>query len=157
MISKIPYPFECLRAGNIPEGWAYVLPTEAQWEYACRAGTTTAYSWGDSIIHLCQLTQAGCYETGMWAIRANPWGFFDMHGNVGNGTADWYDTYAGSQTRSVRYRQIGLLVSSGRFLGTRAGTSCVRPDRFDSDPGGYRNNSWLPSRFPAGLTKHRLI
>jgi sulfatase modifying factor 1 len=87
---------------NLPNGWAYVLPTEAQWEYACRAGTTTAYSWGDSISasdanwnhgnDANQTENVGQYS-------ANPWGFFDMHGNVWEWTADAWGNYAtGAQT-----------------------------------------------------------
>jgi formylglycine-generating enzyme required for sulfatase activity len=88
-------------AGRLPSGWSYVLPTEAEWEYACRAGTTTAYSWGTSIATsnanysssgLSQTTDVGQYA-------ANPWGFFDMHGNVFEWTADWYVLYSsGAQT-----------------------------------------------------------
>ena len=79
-------------AGRLPSGWSYVLPTESQWEYACRAGTTTVYSWGDtidgskanySISGLSQTTDVGQYT-------ANPWGFSDMHGNVYEWTADRY-------------------------------------------------------------------
>jgi formylglycine-generating enzyme required for sulfatase activity len=79
-------------AGNLPAGWSYVLPTESQWEYACRAGTTTAYSWGDSIASTKANYSSSGYsqtrEVGKYA--ANPWGFFDMHGNVWEWTADWY-------------------------------------------------------------------
>jgi formylglycine-generating enzyme required for sulfatase activity len=88
-------------AGRLPSGWSYVLPTESQWEYACRAGTTTAYSWGATIATsnanysssgLSQTTDVGQYG-------ANPWGFFDMHGNVREWTADWYAVYSsGAQT-----------------------------------------------------------
>ena len=73
---------------NIPAGWAYVLPTEEQWEYACRAGTNTAYSWGDSIT----LQNANYYDDTLsyWdqstkdvgQYLPNAWGFYDMHGNV---------------------------------------------------------------------------
>jgi len=81
--------------------WEFNLPTEAQWEYACRAGTTTAYSWGDSIT----TDNANYYSSGYSQTRdvglysANPWGFFDMHGNVFEWTADWYAGYSsGAQT-----------------------------------------------------------
>jgi formylglycine-generating enzyme required for sulfatase activity len=87
------------QSANIPAGWAYVLPTESQWEYACRAGTSTVYSWGDDI----NASRANynwdggatdgndfkqTRDVGQYA--ANQWGFFDMHGNVWEWTADWY-------------------------------------------------------------------
>jgi formylglycine-generating enzyme required for sulfatase activity len=81
-------------AGRLPAGWSYVLPTESQWEYACRAGTTTVYSWGNTITSAnanYNNTIGQTADVGQYA--ANPWGFFDMHGNVLEWTADWYGTY----------------------------------------------------------------
>ena len=81
------------QSDNLPAAWNYVLPTESQWEYACRAGTTTAYSWGDSIASTNANYNASGYsqtrDVGLYA--ANPWGFFDMHGNVWEWTADFYN------------------------------------------------------------------
>jgi formylglycine-generating enzyme required for sulfatase activity len=78
-------------AGRLPSGWSYVLPTEAEWEYACRAGTTTAYSWGDDInSSVANYNQNIGQTRDMGQYAANPWGFFDMHGNVWEWTADWY-------------------------------------------------------------------
>jgi len=87
------------QSANIPAGWAYVLPTESQWEYACRAGTSTVYSWGDDInSSRANYNWDGDYNTGVdfkqtrdvAQYSANPWGFFDMHGNVWEWTADRY-------------------------------------------------------------------
>jgi formylglycine-generating enzyme required for sulfatase activity len=81
------------QSANIPTGWAYVLPTESQWEYACRAGTTTAYSWGNTITSSNANWNHGAdpnQTVDVGQFSANPWGFFDMHGNVWEWTADWY-------------------------------------------------------------------
>jgi len=100
-------------AGRLPSGWAYRLPTESEWEYACRAGTTTAFYFGD-IIHwpnanfytyyeydasvgdiTTNKTGVG-YEKGTTPVgryAPNLWGLYDMCGNVNEWCQDWNGTY----------------------------------------------------------------
>ena len=64
------------KAGRLPEGWIYDLPTEAQWEYACRAGTTSTFYWGNAIgpSHA-NFRGAGIGETtAVGQYPRNPWG-----------------------------------------------------------------------------------
>jgi uncharacterized protein (TIGR02996 family) len=94
----------CRRLSLLPQekgaGRAYRLPTEAEWEYACRAGTTTAYHYG----HAIDSTRANIAEweadpgegsavgrtTPVGSYAPNAFGVFDMHGNVWEWCADWY-------------------------------------------------------------------
>ena len=79
------------KVGRLPEGMSYQLPSEAQWEYACRAGTSTNYSWGDEIdVKLANYQESGLKKTkAVGSYRPNPWGFYDMHGNISEFCADW--------------------------------------------------------------------
>jgi formylglycine-generating enzyme required for sulfatase activity len=100
----------CQKLSALPDernaGRKYRLPTEAQWEYACRAGTATAFHLGDSL----SSRQANCNgktpygdaEPGPYLRRTakvgsyppNAFGLYDMHGNVAEWCADWYDPEA---------------------------------------------------------------
>ena len=88
------------KAGQFPEGSALAcLPTEAQWEYACRAGMDTEYYTGDGEAALAEAGWFGeDYEKGsthpVREKRANPFGLFDMHGNVCEWCQDIYDPSA---------------------------------------------------------------
>src|SRR5262249_39891026 len=97
-------------AGRLPRGWEYRLPTDAQWEYACRAGTKTATAFGDRLSSrqanfsgtfpydraakgpfLGQVAEVGTYQP-------NAWGLCDMHGNAREWCRDCYQTKSPGRT-----------------------------------------------------------
>ena len=88
-------------SGELPEKWEFRLPSEAQWEYACRAGTTTATSFGDKLSSNQANFQGKPYNGAapgpslkrtakVGSYPANAWGMHDMHGNVFEWCRDWH-------------------------------------------------------------------
>jgi len=104
------------QAGRLPAGYAFRLPTEAEWEYACRAGTTTRYYTGDSES---DLPRAGWYSGNsgekthpVGQKEPNAFGLYDMHGNVLEWCDDWYGPYSGEAQKDPR----GPSSGSGRVF-----------------------------------------
>lgn len=84
-------------AGRLPPSHEYRLPWEAEWEYACRAGTTNLFSFGDETTEAdeyawsAQNSEGATHPAGQ--KRPNPWGLYDMHGNVWEWCGDWFADY----------------------------------------------------------------
>jgi len=124
-------------------GWVYRLPREAEWEYACRAGTTTRYYFGDDAGELAEYAWYGGNSRDrphrVGQKRANSWGLYDMHGNVWEWCSDWFsaDYYANSPLEEPKVPESGSLrVFRGGGWGSTA-RLCRSADRRRAGP-GYR-------------------
>ncbi|MCU0960754.1 MAG: SUMF1/EgtB/PvdO family nonheme iron enzyme [Pirellulaceae bacterium] len=109
------------------EGRSYRLPTEAEWEYACRAGTTTTYATGEQLPVELQRNVGLSWFPGdrtsndlvplhVGQTPPNAWGLYDLHGNVEEWCLDWYGPYAGDAQRDPVGR------ADGDFKVTRGGS-----------------------------------
>ncbi len=130
--------------GRIPQGYEFRLPTEAEWEYACRAGTTTPWSFGDA---------EGALERYGWYQRnsagnthavgekpANPWGLHDLHGGVWEWVYDWKEAYPGGRVTDPAGPESGSLrvIRGGSWYGSAG--NCRSACRGSNRQGGRRYN-----------------
>jgi formylglycine-generating enzyme required for sulfatase activity len=133
------------KEGLLRKDRAYRLPTEAEWEYACRAGTKTEWSFGDDADLLDQYAFANLlldtdtkvrerYTHEVGKKKPNAWGLYDMHGNVAELCADWYGQYAeGVAIDPQGPREGSLKVLRGGCWMSDSG-SCRSAHRMRHDP-----------------------
>jgi formylglycine-generating enzyme len=133
------------KAGRLPAGMSYQLPTEAQWEYACRAGTKTTYGFGDTLSSGQANIRGGPGESkDVGKYPTNAWGFHDMHGNVWEWCADWFGNYTrgtvtdplGPAVGSVRVRRGGSW--SDMANGARSADRLGYPPAISNNIQGFR-------------------
>ena len=130
-------------AGRLPKGYVYRLPTDAEWEYACRAGTSTSYFYGDDPGYTNLATYAwysanSNNETHPVGLLApNPWGLYDMNGNVGQWCLDWF---AYNLPGGIVYDPVGPIFGVARVVRGGAYTNSGQYSR------STQRAAWLPDR-----------
>jgi len=123
------------RAGRLPDGFEYALPTEAQWEYACRAGTTSDYAGILDSIAWYSLN-SGNKTHSVRTKQANTWGLYDMHGNVLEWCADYCDGSKIIPTDTYRDGAVDPFCRNGSYRINRGaawysrGRSCRSSNRY---------------------------
>ena len=130
-------PVYSLRKGGVAANWnanGYRLPTEAEWEYACRAGTNTLYYTGNTIsaddAWFRVNSNYGTNEVGL--KPPNAWGLYDMHGNIWEWVYDWKEEY----TAEAKTDPIAVFVK-GPYRATRGGSWINRASRLNSAERSY--------------------
>jgi formylglycine-generating enzyme required for sulfatase activity len=129
-------------AGQLPDGWEYTLPTEAQWERACRARTETNFSFGDDTSKLGEYawfhdnaSSAGeSYAHRVGQKKPNPWGLCDMHGNVWEWCRDYYtEKVPGGRDPEVTKKALNHVLRGGYWSHDAIG--CMSASRYWYSPG----------------------
>jgi formylglycine-generating enzyme required for sulfatase activity len=139
-------------AGRLPAGYVYRLPTEAEWEYVCRAGTTTPVALGDGVSlssHQANFdggfpygdAPSGPYRLGNTrggTFPGNAWGVYDMHGNVWEWVQDIYQPYPGGAVSDPTGAPTGIfrILRGGGY--SSIGSHC-RSAKRDIRSASYRN------------------
>jgi formylglycine-generating enzyme required for sulfatase activity len=138
--------FDKLNAKSGPGGGKFQLPTEARWEYACQAGSTTRYCFGDDESGLGEYAwysgNSGGKTHPVGEKKPNAWGLYDMHGNVCQWCADWYDAayYAGSPTDDPTGPETGSARVIHGCCWYSYAPDCRSANRYFEPPGGRRDN-----------------
>jgi formylglycine-generating enzyme required for sulfatase activity len=143
----------------------YRLPTEAEWEYACRAGTTTEYYWGRNYLSLTDADTLTIDSNAVWfhnlfvyrdsklfatmpvaSKKPNAWGLYDMAGNVW----EWCHDYNGSYSAEAQTDPVGPDTANSRIV--RGGSWC---DHIDSYDFRFLRSAFRSSDFPDSRTSYR--